>query len=78
MANGNNNTLKGEAMSGRSKTVLKYVRRNLLRERRRNAQHADMRRARNDLAGENHFRGIVIGIEASIRELDSALNNLHG
>ena len=65
-------------MSGRSKTILKQVRRNLLRERKRNAQHADVRKARNDLAGENHFRGIVIGIEASIRELDAVLDHLHG
>jgi hypothetical protein len=54
------------------------VRRTLVRERERNAQHADNRKARNDLAGENHFRGIVIGIENSIRELDTALANLHG
>jgi hypothetical protein len=58
--------------------ILKQVKRRLLREQKRNAEHADSRRARNDLAGENHFRGIVIGIEASIRELDSALNNLLG
>ena len=58
--------------------ILKQVRRNLLIERKRTAQHADIRKARNDLAGENHFRGIIIGIEASIRELDAALSNLHG
>jgi hypothetical protein len=66
-------------MLGRTKAnILKQVRRNLVRERKRNAQHADNRKARNDLAGENHFRGIVIGIEASLRELDTALANLHG
>jgi hypothetical protein len=58
--------------------ILKQVRRNLIRERERNAQHADNRKARNDLAGENHFRGIVIGIQASIRELDTALANFLG
>ena len=58
--------------------ILKQVRQNLVRERERNAQHADNRKARNDLAGENHFRGIVIGIEASLRELDAACKNLHG
>ena len=58
--------------------VLKQVRRNLVRERKRTAEHADNRKTRNDLAGENHFRGIVIGIENSIRELDSAIANLCG
>jgi hypothetical protein len=58
--------------------ILKQVKRNLIRERKRTAEHADNRKARNDLAGENHFRGIVIGIQASIRELDSALAHLHG
>ena len=58
--------------------ILKQVRRNLVRERKRTAEHADNRKARNDLAGENHFRGIVIGIENSIRELDTVLANLHG
>jgi hypothetical protein len=58
--------------------ILKQVKRSLVREQKRNAEHADNRKARNDLAGENHFRGIVIGIQASIRELDSALTNLCG
>jgi hypothetical protein len=58
--------------------ILKQVRRNLVRERKRTAEHADDRKARNDLAGENHFRGIVIGIENSIRELDTVLANLCG
>jgi hypothetical protein len=58
--------------------ILKQVRRNLVRERKRTAEHADNRKTRNDLAGENHFRGIVIGIENSIRELDTVLANLHG
>jgi hypothetical protein len=66
-------------MLGRTEheNILKQVRRNLVRERERNAQHADYRKARNELAGENHFRGIVIGIEASLRELDAALAHLH-
>jgi hypothetical protein len=58
--------------------ILKQVKRSLVLERKRNAEHADDRKARNDLAGENHFRGIVIGIENSIRELDSALANFLG
>ena len=58
--------------------ILKQVKRSLLRERKRTAEHADNRKAGNDLAGENHFRGIVIGIENSIRELDTALANLCG
>jgi hypothetical protein len=66
-------------MLGRTEheNILKQVRRNLVRERERNAQHADNRKARNELAGENHFRGIVIGIEASLRELDAPLAHLH-
>ena len=58
--------------------ILKQVRRNLVRERNRTDEHTDNRKAMNDLAGENHFRGIVIGIENSIREPDTALANLCG
>ncbi len=58
--------------------ILKKVRRGLVRQRDRNAEHADCRRAHNELAAENHFRGIVIGFDQSIREIDTALAYLLG